>query len=646
MTIEEIYYSEDISVRACNVCNDNGLKDLSAILNYYRENKTFNSLRNCGKKSNEELTSICLKYIYSDGIEQLELPKTENPLISLISNLTRTQREIINSFIDITFNHLSNRSKNAITSFLKSNLKIRNICDKILANEGFNILEIKNVGRKSVTELNSFFHITKNFILKVSRIENENDLIALKNRFFIEKTFSITEIPSEILESQSIFKLTDFLICQNAIFNKHYNEIFLKAFKIYESQTELTLDEIAEDCGLTRERIRQIRKIFLEELFTKLHFIKITDDDLFQKYNIDILQDYILIDSDIVNLINEINNTNFSNEFITLLIYVYISDKFELIGNIEDVLQPKFFKTKNRHNWNNFYLVNTKICNEFDFIAFADDIDNRLNERIEETYKFNYKSYLFNFLRNGDASILSIIFSIAEKIINHEFEIFIDLNDSIIFKRNTVKQVPEYAIDALEKLGIPSKIEDIYNLIEKDFPEITKSIEALRGSLQRTPEVNCFGRSSTYGLKKWEDEKEGIKGGTIKDIVLEYLKEKKDPIHVYELLNEVHKYREKTNSKNIITNLKLDPQKQFVIFNQNFIGLSSKIYNSNLTNLPKFLGKMITHFIKQYPSIEIIKVEQHFCKILEISEENTNCIIQILIQNEFINIDNKNNLYV
>ena len=62
MTIEQIYNSKDISVRAFNVCNDNGLNDLSSILQYYRKNRSFESLRNCGKKSNLELIAVRVKY--------------------------------------------------------------------------------------------------------------------------------------------------------------------------------------------------------------------------------------------------------------------------------------------------------------------------------------------------------------------------------------------------------------------------------------------------------------------------------------------------------------------------------------------------------------------------------------------------------
>jgi hypothetical protein len=500
MTIEEIYYSEDISVRSFNVCNDNYLKDLNAILKHYREHKTFGNLRNCGKKSNEELTELCMKYIDYGGSQIVEPIKPEKQLITTISSFNRTQREIVNSFIEINSNNLSNRSKNAITSFLNRNLKIRNISERILTNDRFNFQDIKNVGTKTVTELKSFIHTITEFIEKVAEVDSENDLVALRNRFFIEKTFTISSVPNEILKSQSIFSLVDFLISKNAIFEKNESIIFQKTFKIFNNQPELTLDEIAEEINISRERVRQIRKGILENLYNNLQFLKNIEVDLFQKYNIDQNQKLIIIDEDLNNYINEFNNTNFSVEFNTFIIYSYLSDKFDLVGEIEDVLLPKYFNSRDRHNWDNFYLVKNQLTNEFDFNNFANDLEKRINARNELTYSFHFKSYLNNFIKNEDNSLISIVFPVAERIISQEFDLIIDLDDNIVFKRNTVKQVPEYAIEALEKLGLPSKIEDIYKLIELNYPEITKSQDALRGSLQRTPEIIYFGRSSTYGF--------------------------------------------------------------------------------------------------------------------------------------------------
>jgi hypothetical protein len=613
MTIEEIYYSEDISVRSFNVCNDNDLKDLNAILKHYREHRTFGNLRNCGKKSNEELTDLCVKYKDYGSSQIVEPPKPEKQLITTISNFTRTQREIVNSFIEINSNNLSNRSKNAITSFLNGNLKIRNISERILTNERFNFQDIKNVGTKTVTELKGFIDFIIEFIEKVAEVESENDLVALRNRFFIEKTFSISSIPIEILESQSIFSLVDFLISKNAIFEKNESIIFQKAFKIFDNQPELALDEIAEEINISRERVRQIRKGILENLFNNLQFLKNIEDDLYQKYDIDQNQKLIIIDEDLNNYINEVNNTNFSVEFNTFIIYSYLSDKFDLVGEIEDVLLPKYFNSRDRHNWNNFYLVKNQLTKEFDFNNFANDIDKRINARNELTYSFHFKSYLNNFIKNEDNSLISIVFPIAERIINQEFDLIIDLDDNIVFKRNTVKQVPEYAIEALEKLGLPSKIEDIYKLIELNYPEITKSQEALRGSLQRTPEIIYFGRSSTYGLKKWEIEKEGIKGGTIKDIIIDFLKEKNQPIHISIILEHLKKFRGDKDERSVVTNLKVDPENRFIIYNQSFIGLRENldIYSEKYIKLPVQLGKtIIAKYERGYTLADLINFLQ------------------------------------
>jgi hypothetical protein len=631
MTIEEIYNSEDISVRSFNVCKDNSLIDLSSILKYFSENKTFDNLRNCGRKSNDELTALCFKYINYDGNQIVESSKIKKHVISAITNFTRAQREIVNSFVEINSNNLSNRGKNAISSFLKGNLKIRNISERILIDDRFNLQDIKNVGAKTLTELKCFIDSIIEFILKVDEVTNEKDLVSLRNRVFIDKEFAISYIPDEILESQSVFSLVDFLINKDAIFKKNENIIFRKAFKIYDKQPELTLDKLAEEINNSRENVRQIRKSIVGDLVNRFQFTRSIEDDLYQNYGIDRNQHLINIEDNLNNLINELSKTHFSNEFNTFIIYTYIADKFDLIGEIEDVLLPKHFNSRERHNWVNFYLVRNHLTNQFDFNNFADDLDKRINTRIEETYSFHFKSYLNNFVKTDDSSIVSIIFPVAERIINQEFNLIIDSNDNIVFKRNTVKQVHEYIIEALEKLGSPSKIEDIYNLIDRDYPGITKSQNALRGSLQRTPGIIYFGRSSTYGLKRWENEKEGVKGGTIKDIILDFLKEKKQPIHISIILEYLKKFRGDKDKRSVITNLKSDPDERFLIYNQRFIGLKENldIYSKKYDKLPIQLGKTI--IAKHQKGFTNSELNMFLLTRYDLSFEESNLIINDLI---------------
>ena len=73
-----------------------------------------------------------------------------------------------------------------------------------------------------------------------------------------------------------------------------------------------------------------------------------------------------------------------------------------------------------------------------------------------------------------------------------------------------------------------------------------------------------FGRSSTYGLKEWENKKGNIKGGTIRELVIQFLQKKPgEIIHIDEIANYVIQFRDTSPSK-ILANLKLDAKGRFL----------------------------------------------------------------------------------
>lgn len=595
MTIDEIYKNEEISVRSYHICKYNELNSISDLKKYYYKNKSFEKLRNCGRKSNEELIELCNKYP-DEYFENKEIKvKEENPLKSIISNLSRVQREVINSFIFANTNSLSVRSKNAISLHLKNNFKVKNFAEKILLSESFNAQNIKNIGAKCVPEIEIYISNIKDFIFEVNQTRDEKYLIALKNNFLIQRTFDIPSVPNEILESESIFQLTEFLLNQNAFFDEIQTVIVKRALKLFNNQKKLTLDEIAEQVNLSRERVRQIRKLCLEDLFNKLLFISNFNDDLFQKYSIDVESMYIDINTDILNKINQSNNTNFSREFITFILSAYLKVNFSLVGNYEDVLQPKYFNSRNRHNWNNFYIVEKRLALEFDFTSFTNDISNRLSDRIEELYSFNFKSYLSKFLTNNNIDTIELLFPVCEEIINEEFEIYLDLEENINFKRNTTRQAYEYAFEALEHLGKTSKVKEIFEKVIELHPNYDTEEAKIRASMKRKNGFVPIGRKSLFGLKKWESELDNFKGGTIKDIIIDFLERYKEPIHILKVLKHLEQFRQKKDERSVITNLKVDPMKRFLIFNQGFIGLTDKknIYDDKYKNLPVQLGKTI-----------------------------------------------------
>ena len=572
MTIKEVYNNHDMSVRSYNVCICNGLNTITELIEYYSKHHNFYELRNCGQLTNEELIRICNEYQTVS-----EKSKNINLLEEILSNLNRVQRNVINNFISINANNLSVRGRNALSNFLNGDFNIRNFSDKILLNKNFTLPTIDNIGEKTIPELENYIDIVKDFIFKINETVSEKQLVTLKNDFLIQQTFSISNIPTEISQSESIFKLTDFLLKNNAFFSETHNLIIQETLNIYQCHKKKTLEEIALEYNFSRERIRQIRKDCVNELFEKLSFIKNFNDDLSSKYGIELSSSLIKIDKNLAEQINTKNETDFSKEFISYILAVYLSDNFIVIGNIEDILQVKYSTSKNRHNWSNIYIINKELP-KIDFMSLANDINKRKSERIEETYSFNFKSYLSRFMDNIDIESINLISPIVERIINSEFNLSVDIEDNLIFRRNTSKQVFEYSYEALEVLGKPSSVEEITQKVFELYPDYQTDESKIRASMKQKDGFVPVGRNSVFGLKKWEKELDDFKGGTIRSITYDFLERSNTPKHITEIAEYILKYRPNSNEKSIYNNLKIDDSETFCFFKDYYVGLNNRNY--------------------------------------------------------------------
>jgi len=134
-------------------------------------------------------------------------------------------------------------------------------------------------------------------------------------------------------------------------------------------------------------------------------------------------------------------------------------------------------------------------------------------------------------------------------------------------------------------------ISDITNLANQKFPFLDSKDTSVRGILNK--EKNLFiyrGRSSTYGLRKWENEKENVKGGTIRDIVEEFLTSENTPKHISEILDYVLQYRPDTNEKSVLSNIKVEESNTFCFYSGVFVGLQKKNYSPKDINFKKLIG--------------------------------------------------------
>jgi hypothetical protein len=120
------------------------------------------------------------------------------------------------------------------------------------------------------------------------------------------------------------------------------------------------------------------------------------------------------------------------------------------------------------------------------------------------------KPEITNFIFVNDYKLIHEIYKVVEIILTNEFSLIIDLYDNVIFEKNTQKLKGDYILEALEIIGQPSRINEIYNLIEKKHPNVFTNIDAIRGQIPKNGDIIFFGNKSTYGLKKWQSNKNQI----------------------------------------------------------------------------------------------------------------------------------------
>lgn len=587
----------NLSLRSANALNKFLLGNLT-IKNFERkilkENHfNLNSIGDIGQKSIPEL-GFFIKDIktfilnLTDSIKEIEIKELfekekNNDISYLIEKLNRRQRQLINNHISILTEDLSARSHNAIIKFLDAEPNLTLLKDKVFSKIMFDLNSIKNIGESSIEEVNNYFNEIKINIKDVCQQLEESQLDNLEIELLLKSRFKNIDTSVLFEERNSIFKLIDGLINYNYLLNESDTYILQNTFNLYNNSSFKKLEDIGNEINLTGERVRQKRVVLFEKFDSIFQFFKKFDKNILFKYGIDISSQSIVFNDETVNFINSVEKTNFSKQFITLIFYIFLQDEFILIGNIEDALIIKESYARNRHNWQNIYLIKKNIFEGFDSIKFVEDINSRINERNYESYKFNFKSYLSRFYKDNNFIILDEISSTYEKILFEEFNIILSIEEEIVFERNTLKTLPEYALEALEDLGIPSHVDEIDNHVRILNPTFDKRIT--NGNLKREFGFVPFGRKSLYGLKKWELDNNTIKGGTIRDIAEEFLLKYDDPIHFDKISEYVLIYRPESNKKSIIYNLKMEKNNRFLFFKKSLIGLKSKKYNDNKLEL-------------------------------------------------------------
>ena len=559
-----------ISLRTYNVCMEQRWFSSEDIRNYYNKNKNFEGIKNCGKRSAEELMRI-------SSLDFLEKVKEEDllnkQLLASFKKLTPPQKEIIESYIKMLTANLSPRLKNTLDLYFIQGISLQAF-ELFYMKAQEKAIKIKGIGRRNILDLENYFDKIKYFIVEVSKVENSEKVLLFKDLCVDKNIYPLNDIPVMVTRL-GFFKVVDYLLTTPILFDESKIKLFSKAFKFYRHTTGLKLREIGKQMNITHERVRQIRNQTICDLFKKLPIVRAFDDELLVQNHIQTSGDIIFLTPEQVAVINQKSHTDFTDGFVHFILCIYL-DKYQLVGNLSDVLFPHFSKKKNRHNWKNIYLVTKDIHPYLDWETLVLDICSLLEKKTAKQYEISLREKIAPYLA-ATPYLLDRVSKVVALILRQEFDLQIK-GDTLTIPRNTYKQINEYAYEALEALGTPSYVKEIAEKVKELYPKTNFTYAGIRSSLKREYGFVPIGRSSNFGLKKWENTVENFKGGTIRDITKEFLLQQKEPQTLEQITSYLLQYRPHTNAKSILTNLKADTSDTFVFFNNSQIGLTQITY--------------------------------------------------------------------
>lgn len=634
ISLDELIARDLLSVRTINICRDFDLTSAQKIIDFKEKHGHFRKLRGCGVNTETELNFVCKNFqdIVKESQSSTRASEnlTEPNFSDEVLRLSPFKRIIFNRHFDYLLSRLSVRARNGILSLSKES-NTRDILVKIFA-KGFDFSSIRNIGGKTVSELVSFRQAIYQFFPNIDRTENDQlskEYAALViHTTYPELPINLNADFDKIFNESGkikVFHLINLLSAKNILFKEKVKRVF--EFSFTKGQEDVTFDSIAADFKISRERIRQIKLELDEEIENYFPFIANFSINDFVSYGIDDNSAAQLIDENFSEKINQSEETNFTPVFCGIVLRLLLKNPYTVFYLRKKIAEDKSLHPNNKYQ--GCYLISSSLWECFRFEDFVEDVYKHISSRITESYSLHLDGYLCQFLQADKRQLLSQLKPICEQILYNEFNLAVNPDGFIEFERNSKRPLSEYIVEVLESEDRMMKADEIMIAMNEKFPFLEMTELSVRATITRERDTFiCFGRTSTYGLRKWEEEKANLKGGTIRDIVETFLQESDSPKHVTEILEHVLKYRD-TNERSIVTSLKADTSNRFVFFDGYNLGLSNKTYGLDTLNYKRAVGSHFTpKMLKKFAGYTLDEIAKHYEKTYGYTQMQIRRILQ------------------
>ncbi len=572
---------ERMSVRAWNVCQNNNLTTLSALLHHYQAHGTFAKFRHAGRLTETELINICRKYLQEANVQRLQSIQKKLDRLDLNvpspdwSLWSQTDLTSLNNELHQRIENFSTGAKDLLRFIVPPvHANIRAFDDYVSALQqkvGFTpadklTLQELQAARAEVIQLSKQF---STFLPEEESFQQFATLWRERFGFTAEELSGYRQ--AFIARQFPLFHfLNDLLFVRGKGLPDHIQKTMTGRYSFRLGDQQRQLESIANEVGLTRERIRQIAGTIPGRIQTVVASLGpiaeyLCYQPLFYKG-----RDLLIIDDAYAQYVNASESVSFTPAFIAVVLETFLKEHY-------DRLEEDFDGATD-------YLVSSELTEAFDFDAFLRRMAERLEQRITQPYKLNLMQEVEANLKTASRLQLRRVVAVCELLAGKEFGLAATAAGEILFQRNTKKRLDEHIADLLLEVGTPLHVEELSARLNQVFPELETTPESVRGTMLRFPERFArYNTGSTYGLSEWETAGEGLKRGTFADIAEEFLAASDCPRHWTDIAQHVMRYRT-TTERTVFGTLKADMTGRFHFYNGGMVGLSQKQYEGIDTN--------------------------------------------------------------
>lgn len=520
---------------------------------------------------NFENTSESIQKVVDAVSEEIQKKESEKKC-TLKDMIGDTQYAMLGHALNELTSELSVRARNGINNYHDHGDFIEDFVHK-----DKDIKSLKNIGRKTEEEIASVIIKLKELASEaMSAVEISPEKLQLM-QYQLSYANCWDDFAYQYLSAKG--HLPMFHLVGNWIKRQKGREwrILNSCCSIFADNEKKSLDELAEENNLSRERCRQLcvkaikrlHEIDSEELESSTIYSKIISDKNEWGYILDAISDKNLLELSTIKPYVAEEKCNLSLEFCHLILSIVFETEYAVVGR-----EPMSLPTRSRQKWSNTYLVKREYAEAFcfnDLPELIDEIEENLTEDIASDAEQLAIDTFFMAWNDFDSDKVTAVSDILSHILIQEFGKIPNDCFQFTLEGKKVANATDIIYGILHENGNPMNIDDVFTKLEEVCPNRYKSSSSIKTLIGNDPRICMVGTANLVGLLEWNH----VKFGSIRDIIVQYLSKFDEPQYVTDIVAHVQQYRD--SSENSIRSTMASGD-QFVQFNGGLYGLKDKTY--------------------------------------------------------------------